>query len=75
MGGYNLIMEYIVKNGRNIAHEGWVIIDEIEHYIVNGYVFCNSSLNHAAWNITERKTTCLICAANKKLSPKQLKLF
>lgn len=53
-----LKMIYENKNGYNVCKEGSVIIKGVEHYVINGFVLCDSSLNNFAWNTTE-KNICL----------------
>ena len=70
-------MIYDKENGYNIAKEGWVVIDGVEHYVKNHYVACNASLNDKAWNVTKKESVCLECAkiANRKGKIIQLTLF
>lgn len=59
-------MIYTTRNGLNICHQGSVIIEEMEHFVLNGFVACNSSLNGQAWNTTKRVSECLRCKEIKK---------
>ncbi len=66
-------MHYKIKEGMKVAEQGTVIIEGVEHYVTNGYVACNNSLNGSAWNVTEKEKECRKCA---ELKPKgQLKIF
>ena len=67
-------MEYIVKNGYSVANKGWVIIQEVEHYVLNGFVWCDSGLNNRAWNVTERKSICSYCEIHKGKEEGQLSI-
>ena len=71
------IVEYKTKNGLNVCHKGWVVIDNVQHFIKDGYVVCNPSLNHSAWNITDPKSTCSECKelVDIEMEVKQLTLF
>ena len=59
-------MIYTTRNGLNICHQGYVIIEEMEHFVLNGFVACNSSLNGRVWNTTKRVYECLRCKEIKK---------
>lgn len=70
-------MIYEIRNGLNVCKQGWIIVDHVSHYIKEGYVVCNASLNSRAWNITESKETCPICrqkAVNNSRAPAQLEI-
>jgi hypothetical protein len=58
-------MEYIIKNGYSVADRGWVVIEGVDHYVLNGFVRCGPSLNHKAWNVTEKKSICAYCKIPK----------
>lgn len=58
-------MHYKKVNDREVCEEGFVIIGNVEHFISNGYVVCDPSLNNRAWNITEKEQECIKC---KKIS-------
>ncbi len=64
-------MKYRVENGMNICHEGPVIIEGVQHYVVNGYVKCSPQLNQKAWGVTKKESTCGKCYN----IPVQLQLF
>lgn len=48
-------------DGCNVWLEGHVVIEGVGHYVRNGYVSCNSSLNSRAWGVTEMKSRCAKC--------------
>lgn len=64
-------MIYKYDKGRKVCHEGFVIIEGVRHYIKNGCVVCDPTLNERAWNVTEEKGVCEECT--KDLKFKQLK--
>lgn len=66
-------MQYIKRNGYNVAHKGFVIISHVKHFVNNGFVVCDASLNGRSWNTTDEKSMCLKC--KEKIEVKQLKLF
>lgn len=68
-------MEYIIKDGLRVCHRGFVIIEGVEHYVNEGYVFCNPSLNQRAWGITQKEGECEICKQFQKPKTGQLSLF
>jgi hypothetical protein len=70
------ITQPVFKNdkGYNVWVEGPVIIESVQHYVLNGYVLCNASLNGRSWNTTEQKGICPACYP-VKTEPVQLKLF
>lgn len=68
-------MEYIIKDGRKVCSRGFVIIQTVRHYVLNGYVCCNESLNSKAWNTTEHLTDCEKCMEKIEAKHKQLTLF
>jgi hypothetical protein len=61
----NFLTEMTYRDG-NVCHEGPTVIECVEHYVVNGYVKCNSSLNHKAWGITEKASRCNDCFETKE---------
>lgn len=69
-------MKFKIKNGLNVCDEGTIIINGVKHYVKNGFVACDSSLNRMAWNVTEFKTVCPVCAKfiNRDSKPIQLSL-
>ena len=50
-----------------VCVEGSVIIDSVQHYVMNKFVSCDSSLNQRSWNTTIKKSICPIC--KKYLNP------
>lgn len=68
-------MEYIIKDGLSVCHRGFVIIEETEHYVNDGFVYCNPNLNCKAWGVTEKKSECEICRQFKPIASVQLSLF
>lgn len=70
-------MIYDKENGYDIAREGWIVIDGVEHYVKDNYVACNASLNEKAWNVTKKESVCPECAklARRKGEIIQLTLF
>lgn len=60
-------------DGLQVWVSGQVVIESTLHRVSGGYVACNPSLNHSAWNTTEQKEKCLKCFSI--LNNGQLKLF
>ncbi len=67
-------MIYERKNGYDVAKEGTVIIEGIQHYVRNSHVACNPALNSRSWNTTEKQSVCPICVKWISKNPIQLKL-
>lgn len=65
--------------GRNVWVEGHVVIEGVEHYVLDGYIKCNPALNHKAWDVTEEVSQCPECFGAEKemeyLPGKQLNMF
>lgn len=70
-------MIYVNEKGFDVCLEGSVIIETVEHYVKNKYVFCSPSLNSRSWDTTEKQSTCEICKPYliNSLPVIQLKLF
>ncbi len=70
-------MIYDTEKGYNVAREGWMVIDGIEHYVKDYYVACNPELNCKACNVTKKETVCSECAkvTERKGEIIQLTLF
>lgn len=69
-------MEYITRDdGRQVCDKGWIVIDSTSHYIKNGVVVCNSSLNQRRWNTTKKKSVCEECANVAGMKVEQPTLF
>ncbi|MFP4461941.1 MAG: hypothetical protein ACLFQE_07060 [Thermotogota bacterium] len=66
-------MKYKYENGLPVANLGWVVIESVNHLVKNGFVVCDPSLNHKAWNVTDKQSICPECA--KHIEVKQLELF
>jgi hypothetical protein len=62
------------EKGFDVIEEGPVIIEGVDHYVVNGFVSCNPSLNHKAWGVTPMLGRCPECYKGLYFKP-QLELF
>lgn len=45
----------------NVIQEGTVVIEGVAHQVIFGFVACNKTLNHKAWNITKPISECHEC--------------
>jgi len=59
-------MIYDTRSGFRVCKEGNVIINGVEHFVKNGFVKCDNSLNRMAWNTTEKQSECPVCFPPKK---------
>ena len=68
-------MIYTLKNGYNVATEGTVIIEGEGHFVTGGFVACERTLNHRAWNIPKKEKECLRCKLMRPERNRQLELW
>lgn len=71
-------MEY-TDNKTRVCKYGSVIIDTVEHLVVDKFIKCDSSLNSRSWNTTQHKTICIKCfngfTLNELYTKEQLEIF
>lgn len=54
-------IKYDDSSGRNVIVEGWVAIDGVKHFVSNGFISCDRSLNSRSWRMPENESACLRC--------------
>lgn len=69
--------EVETRDGRPCIKSDDVVIENTLHKVEKFFVKCNNSLNHKAWNVTEKQYICKYCypISDKSISYIQLKLF
>ncbi|WP_207425973.1 hypothetical protein [Pedobacter sp. SYSU D00535] len=55
--------KFLIKKGLKVWEAGSVVIDSVRHIVKDGFIKCNASLNHSAWNTTIEKKKCRFCFA------------
>lgn len=74
-----IILEMKYKDNTRVCEYGSVVIETIEHLVIDGFVKCDKSLNNRSWNTTQHNTICIDCFKKFKMqelyTKEQLEIF
>jgi len=74
-----MIVEMEYEHKTRVCKYGSVIIETIEHLVVDGFIKCDKSLNHRSWNTTQHNTICIKCFKDFKMqelyTKEQIEIF